>query len=226
MLLNNVIPAIKAKWPAGDTKSIKLQQDNARPHVPVNDPVIVAACTQDGWYMRIVCQPPNSPDLNVLDLGFFRAVQTLQQRQNCKNIDDLIVATVDAWENVPMDNLTRNFLTLQSVMQEIIGCKGDNSFKIPHMKKSALMAKGRLPESIECCKNKYDIGFNCLTETDMVERQRQLQLEVAQSLVGKDVFETLEDFSIGNTDNDNDEDSIMFIYEEPHLDFDDHDEAM
>ncbi len=75
-------------------------------------------------------------------------------------------------------------------------------------------------------KLQQDNALNCLTETDMVERQRQLQLEVAQSLVGKGVFETLEDFSIGNTDNDNDEDSIMFLYEEPHLDFDDHDEAM
>ncbi len=48
-----------------------------------NDHDIVAACREGGWSIEVVCQPPNSPDLNILDLGFFRAVQTLQQRQNC-----------------------------------------------------------------------------------------------------------------------------------------------
>ncbi|KAF0684088.1 hypothetical protein As57867_023838, partial [Aphanomyces stellatus] len=78
MLVDNVIPAIRSKWPADETKRVKIQQDNARPHVHPLDANVIAACKEECWEMQIVCQPPNSPDMNVLDLGFFRAIQTLQ----------------------------------------------------------------------------------------------------------------------------------------------------
>ncbi|ETV78628.1 hypothetical protein H257_08120 [Aphanomyces astaci] len=77
ILVNNVIPAIRAKWPSAPT-TVKILQNNAKPHVLVTDPVVEAACRQDGWSMSLVCQPPNSPDLNVLDVEFFRAMQSLQ----------------------------------------------------------------------------------------------------------------------------------------------------
>ncbi|KAF0723503.1 hypothetical protein AaE_009860 [Aphanomyces astaci] len=34
MLLDKVIPAIKAKWPKGETKGVIIQQDNSKPHIP------------------------------------------------------------------------------------------------------------------------------------------------------------------------------------------------
>jgi hypothetical protein len=40
-------------------------------HIPVDDPKFVAATQADGWDIRLTCQPPNSPNLNILDLGFF-----------------------------------------------------------------------------------------------------------------------------------------------------------
>jgi hypothetical protein len=67
-----VLPAIKAKWPAEERHLPSfIQQDNARTHIDVNDPEFVAAAQCDGWSIQLTCQPPNSPDLNVLDLGFF-----------------------------------------------------------------------------------------------------------------------------------------------------------
>lgn len=55
-----------------------MQQDNARPHNVNDDPELIAACTADGWDIRLVNQPPNSPDTNILDLGFFNSIQSLQ----------------------------------------------------------------------------------------------------------------------------------------------------
>jgi hypothetical protein len=70
-LLEKVIPAIKAKWQRGSKNMlIKIQQDNDRPHCSPNNPVLVQACTSDGWNIALTCQPPNSPDCNVLDLEF------------------------------------------------------------------------------------------------------------------------------------------------------------
>ncbi|ETP14963.1 hypothetical protein F441_10135, partial [Phytophthora nicotianae CJ01A1] len=65
-LLKEVIPTIKRTWPAQEQdKLILIQQDNAKPHVSPHDSEIVAAGTADGWNIRLFCQPPNSPDLNV-----------------------------------------------------------------------------------------------------------------------------------------------------------------
>ncbi|KAG3085557.1 hypothetical protein PI125_g19193 [Phytophthora idaei] len=70
-IIEKVIPDIKAKWPASEHgKTIFIQQDNATPRVPVSRPDVVAVGTSDGWNIRLLFQPPNSPDLNVLDLGY------------------------------------------------------------------------------------------------------------------------------------------------------------
>ncbi|KAM3201479.1 hypothetical protein P3L10_033842 [Capsicum annuum] len=92
-LIENVLPAIRAKWPASDSNNpIFLQQDNARPHIGNNDLEFIEAARQDGFDMRLCFQPSNSPDLNVLDLSFFRAIQSLQYQKAPKNVDELVEA--------------------------------------------------------------------------------------------------------------------------------------
>ncbi|XP_021756158.1 uncharacterized protein LOC110721328 [Chenopodium quinoa] len=78
MLVNNVKPAIVSKWPANMPKDVVIQWDNSRPHQVPQDEEFIAAITQGGFNIRIVLQPAQSPDLNVLDLGLFRVIQSLQ----------------------------------------------------------------------------------------------------------------------------------------------------
>ena len=78
MLLTKVIPAIKEKWPAELAKDIYIQWDNARPHQIPRDEEWFQATQTDGWNINFIFQPPQSPDLNVLDLGLFRTIQSLQ----------------------------------------------------------------------------------------------------------------------------------------------------
>jgi hypothetical protein len=71
-MVNKVLPAIRAKWPREDVdKPIFIQQDNAPTHLPMNDPAFCEAAKQDGFDIRLICQPPNSLDFNILDLDFF-----------------------------------------------------------------------------------------------------------------------------------------------------------
>ena len=37
----------------------------------MDDPVFCEAAKQEGFNIRLICQPPDSPDFNILDLGFF-----------------------------------------------------------------------------------------------------------------------------------------------------------
>nr|GMC68321.1 Transposase, Tc1-like protein [Ipomoea batatas] len=86
-LIDYVLPAIRAKWPLSSSKSIFIQQDNARPHISVNDAKFLEAAQKDGFDIRLTCQPPNSPDMNVLDLGFFRAIQSLTKKKKSYRFD-------------------------------------------------------------------------------------------------------------------------------------------
>ena len=74
MLVNRVVPAIEARWPAAYRhETIWLQQDNAGAHIKANDEGFQARVEQSELDIRLYSQPPNSPDLNVLDLGFSTA---------------------------------------------------------------------------------------------------------------------------------------------------------
>ncbi|GAA0147647.1 hypothetical protein LIER_07297 [Lithospermum erythrorhizon] len=84
-LLEKVVPTIKDKWPCcSRTSTIYIQQDNARPHIDPLDDKLLAVAQGDGFDIRLTFQHPNSPDLNVLDLGYFRAIQSLQYREDLK----------------------------------------------------------------------------------------------------------------------------------------------
>jgi hypothetical protein len=70
-MIEKVLPAIRAKWPHDDlNKPIYIQQDNAPFHIKVYDPLFREATQQDGFDIRLICQPANSLDFNILDLGF------------------------------------------------------------------------------------------------------------------------------------------------------------
>lgn len=156
-LVEKVFPAIRAKWPrrpasSQDTGPIKVfvQQDNARPHPAVDDPDLIADGYKGGFEIRMVCQPPNSPDMNVLDLGFFRAIQSLQHRDAPRNIDQLIDAVVKSFNNMERYKLNNVFLSLQHCMIEVLKSGGDNKYKLPHTGKDKLQRQGLLQENL-CC---------------------------------------------------------------------------
>ena len=75
MLQHKFVPAFVDKWPR-NIKRIRVQQDNAPAHA---SPGVL--WTGHGLSVELVCEPPQSPDLNVLELGYFAAIQSLQQQK-------------------------------------------------------------------------------------------------------------------------------------------------
>ena len=96
------------------------------------------------------------PDLNVLDLGFFRAIQSLQEQEVLGTIDELVHAVQTSFERMQSQQLNNVFLTLQTCMKEIINVQGDNNYQIPHIGKNRLVREGNLPLQIECDQNLID----------------------------------------------------------------------
>jgi len=75
MVVKNVFPAIKSKWPSCRSP-IFLQQDGAPAHVREQDLEVVYQEKKYGWDINLLTRPPNSPDMNILDLGLFRSLQS------------------------------------------------------------------------------------------------------------------------------------------------------
>ncbi|KAF7147220.1 hypothetical protein RHSIM_Rhsim03G0157600 [Rhododendron simsii] len=150
-LIEKVLPAIRAKWPRGNgIETILIQQDNARPHIREFDAEFLEEASKDGFDIRLSFQPPNSPDLNVLDLGFFRAIQSLQYQKAPKNIDELVSVVVSAFEELSPQTLDNVFLTLQACMIEIMKVNGGIGYKVPHIGKGGLMRDDNLPTQLQC----------------------------------------------------------------------------
>ncbi|CAN0378396.1 unnamed protein product, partial [Pylaiella littoralis] len=148
-LINNVFPDIRVKFSAVWT--VYVQQDNAPGHRVMQDPEVVAEAGQVGMRMELVNQPPNSPDMNILDLGFFNSIQSLQDRTTPTTIDQLVAEVEWAfWAQTP-GTLGSVWTTLQSVLQEVMLARGENTFKIPHLRKATAARRSTsIPPELPC----------------------------------------------------------------------------
>jgi hypothetical protein len=82
LLIEKVIQSIIDKWPLSEFQDpnfkIMIQQDNAGGHCEAEDAAI-KECTFESIHLQhkigLYCQPPNSLEMNICDLGLFNALQ-------------------------------------------------------------------------------------------------------------------------------------------------------
>ena len=111
-LIQKLLPAIKLKWPMNSGR-IWLQQDDAKSHILDDDKEFKEAVDDIGLNLTVYTQSPNSPDTNILDLGFFRAIQSFND--DCPtNEEELIKSVEKAYGEYPLHKLNHVWLTLQS----------------------------------------------------------------------------------------------------------------
>ena len=146
-----ILPAIRRKFPSSTSRLIRIQQDNAPAHglVSMQNEEFVQAVQRNGLNIEFKPQVGNSPDTNVLDLGFFNSIQALQQSKRMQSKEDIIEATKEAFNGLHRETLEKVFLSHQAVCGEIILHEGSNEYKMPHYKKNSLKgADSLLPLSI------------------------------------------------------------------------------
>lgn len=114
--------------------------------------------TEQRYYLAIGQEPPHRTaksknfitKVMLLDLGFFRAIQSLQHQLPQRGIDDLIRATEKAFMEIESTALNNVFLTLHGCMLEIMTCNGGNNYRLPHIGKASLRRSNSLPTSLTC----------------------------------------------------------------------------
>ena len=106
--------------------------DNCSSHIDNNDIGFRRAVSNINMNINIKKQPLKSPDLNVLDLGYFTSIQSFQQKQKMGGIKDLVSAVKQSYDSLEVSKLIQILLMRKLVMLKIIESKGDNNYIIPH----------------------------------------------------------------------------------------------
>ena len=133
LLLEKVVPAIIEKWPRGEWTNrrtiIRIQQDGPQCHIKAGDEEWEAGLIALGVGDKILIytQPSNSPDLNINDLGFFRALQAVFSQFCPKNTEEIVEYVLKAHELYPKERINHIWLSLMTIMNEIIDSNGNNS---------------------------------------------------------------------------------------------------
>jgi antitoxin component of RelBE/YafQ-DinJ toxin-antitoxin module len=182
-LCEKVIPAIVEVWPDdGDVGTIWIQQDNARTHVPPDDPIFQATVKASGLDIRLTFQPPNSPDVNVLDLCFFSSIQSLAFESAPNSLKELIESVEQAYDAYDVNTLAKVYVTLQSVLVQIMKNQGGNTYKIIHMGKDKLIKEGNLPDTLEVDSELYEETLKLIEEYENQQKEEEeTKIKVAQA---------------------------------------------
>ena len=72
--------------------------------------------------VELINQPANSPDFNVNDLGFFRALQSKHFEHTCSNVDELIASVTKANGEYPPAQLNKIWLSLNKIWLSLQNC--------------------------------------------------------------------------------------------------------
>ena len=91
-LIQKFLPALKEKWPTRNRR-IRLQQDGAKSHILEDDVEFKEAVDEIGLNLTMFTQSPNLPDTNILDLGFFRAIQSFND--DCPANEEELIKSVE-----------------------------------------------------------------------------------------------------------------------------------
>ncbi|RHY22845.1 hypothetical protein DYB36_013416 [Aphanomyces astaci] len=135
------------KW--FNTDKDRRTQDNTTPHRSITDAVLESVST-DGWTFVMRIETPNSPDLNMLDLGLFAFIQSLQLKKVSRTVDEVIRYTLAAFDELSYEKLESVFLTFQAIMRLVLEHAGDNNYALRHLKKAALRRAGLLMSNVSC----------------------------------------------------------------------------
>ena len=106
-------------------------------HISEDDKIFNDALMEKGINAKPYMQAANPPDVNLLDLGFFRAIQSFNDATP-KNKEELIELVSAAYDNYPQNKINRTLFTLQCCFNQIMMHNGDNDYNMDHIAEEKL----------------------------------------------------------------------------------------
>ena len=118
LLISKLIPAIMEKWMRRErlSKRIFIQQDGVKNHMGEKDKLFNDDLNEKGINAELYTQAENLPDVNLLDLGFFHAIQRFNNAAP-KNEEELIESVSAAYDDYPQNKINWTWLNLTMLLQ-------------------------------------------------------------------------------------------------------------
>ena len=135
-----------------------MQPDRAKNHISEDDKVFKDVLMEKGINAKLYTQAANSPDISLLDLRFFRAIQSFNDTMP-KNKEELVQVVQVAYKSCPWNKISHTWLTLQCCLNQIIMHNRDNDYNIEHISKEKLEHNGQLPDVMDVVEDMAQI-FN------------------------------------------------------------------
>ena len=135
--------------------------------------VFKKALKEKGINGKRYTQAANSPDINLLDLQFFRAIQSSNDAEP-KNEEELIQAVSMVYESYLQNKSNHTWLTLQFCFNQIIKHNGDNNYNIDYISKEKLEWIGQLPDVMDVVEDMaqlFNMNASSNDETDDEQTQ-------------------------------------------------------
>ncbi|CAN0037836.1 unnamed protein product [Choristocarpus tenellus] len=114
-------------------KHVVIQQDSPTPHTGKgNLEILSGEGKTEGWSIRLVTQPSNSPDLNIMDLCFFRSLKCWVMGERFRSVEDMVKVIKKWYEEYDETTLERAWQLLFAVYNQVVRCKGGNGLSVEH----------------------------------------------------------------------------------------------
>jgi hypothetical protein len=146
-MIEKVVTAIKLRWPnQGLNRTVVIKHDGASCHIEGNNVQFNQAAKQGVRNICLEKQHAKSPDTNVLDLLFLRALQAKQWSLGSETtIDGLIAQLLQAFEEREPRMIDFGFLTtLQACSSDMMEMTRGNDYIIQHLKCFRLLRNSSL----------------------------------------------------------------------------------
>ncbi|KAF0715982.1 Aste57867_3084 [Aphanomyces stellatus] len=134
--------------------------------------------------------------MNILDLGFFEAIQSLQHRSSASSIDELVANVLRVFAAYPHERLNHIIMTLQACLVETMRVFGDNTYKVPHLAKAKNERKGALPDNVTCPRTTFDTAKTALAAVDEGVMELKFQSELREAQAEADLSRLLASMSV------------------------------
>jgi len=81
-------------------------------------------------------------------LVFFASLQSTQLKHHSYTAEDLVNNVLDKFNAYDGDKLNRVWISMMACMNAIRQCQYGNDYKLPHLRKTYLEARGELPDTL------------------------------------------------------------------------------
>ena len=120
-----------------EVSTLSILMDNAKPHIgKKNIDKLNEWGSSHGFEIKVDLQPPQSPDLNGLDLSIFRGLSKWAYKTKGSNtsqkLEDLFFQVTGTYEDYPSDIFSRVHAFMYEVYRLILKNYGGNDYQLPH----------------------------------------------------------------------------------------------